>query len=269
MTAYRVAFEPNRIPSGRSRLLTAVSALLAGGLGCAPQAARADCQPASTDGASVLCTNTVNSFAASGLGSLTVTGQNANFNGAFTVTDLGGLTLRFANTNFNSGANLTVERTATVNMTGTNTNFQALTFIDVGTLNLGLTGGNVNGALTVTRGGDVTIDADTNLNQPLTLDLSGQLGLTIRQGRSVNTSITRTGTGTSNIVVGAKSTAASSAPAPAKTRSRISAQSRAAPSTSARATTPSSIAPAGPSTRWSTPARATTPSSGLAAPCAT
>ena len=93
-----------------------------------PQPAQAQCVPAPTSGGTVTCTGNPSGFTASDLTGLTVNAQNANFNGAFNALRIG-----------------------TLGVTSTNSNFQAVTFTDIGNLTFTITGGNFNGPLTVNR----------------------------------------------------------------------------------------------------------------------
>ena len=162
----------------RLRSTTAVSAILAAYAWCAPQAAQADCAPAPTSGGTVTCTGNPSGFTASGLTSLTVNAQNTNFNGTFSALSIG-----------------------TLGVNSTNTNFQAVTFTDVGNLTFLIDGGNLNGPLTVSNGGTVTIDANANL-PAVTLDVSNRLSLTIQPGRAINNGLTITGAADTEINVG-------------------------------------------------------------------
>src|SRR5262245_56323519 len=89
---------------------TALSAFAAAWTWYVPSAL-AQCAPAPTSGATVTCTGSPSSFAASDLASLTVNAQNASFNGAFET-----------------------QRIGTLGITSVNSNFQAVNLTDIGNL---------------------------------------------------------------------------------------------------------------------------------------
>lgn len=171
-----VVGEHVRAPEGnllrlRSSIVTALVALVL----CLPRAASAACVPAvPASGDTVICTDSQNTtYSVSGQSSLTVDVRtNANLNNGFAASAIGTLDM----------------------MSAGNIN-QFLTFTDIGSLDLRFTGGNVNGPLTVTNGGSVTIDNNVNLGL-VTLN-SSQLTFTNR--RTVNNGIRLTSSGTSTI----------------------------------------------------------------------
>jgi len=143
----------------RSALACVAAGLLVGALSLVPAPAGAQCTPAApSSGGTVTCSGNPPGFTTSGLSTLTVNVlANTSFNGPFSASNMSQM----------------------IDVTSiSNSNFQALTFDNVGLVNLSLSGGNVNNGITITNGGSANITNSANINTTFTFSGTGNFSLT-------------------------------------------------------------------------------------------